>query len=291
MITTLVLGALSTLALLQQTDTTLSVQRGTRLDLSSMGGEVTVRAWNREAVRIVGDYGQRERIEVSATGLVVRVRGRSVRGGHPSIEFRITVPSWMDVEIGGTFLEADVEGVRGEVRVETVHGDIQLRGGRGFVSLRSVQGEVVVRDAEGRIEVRSVNGDVRVSDGRGPMLAETVNGDIVLDRIGSASVVATTTNGDVRYDGSIENDGRYTFTTHNGDLVVSVSEGTNATVSVATYNGEFESAFPVTLTETRAGGKRFTFVLGDGSARIQLDSFGGTIRLRRPRAGGPRRRR
>ena len=55
----------------------------------------------------------------------------------------------------------------------------------------------------------------------------------------------------------------------------------NATVSIATFNGEFESEFPVTLTEARKG-KRFSFTLGSGSAQVTLESFQGTIRLVRP---------
>jgi hypothetical protein len=59
-------------------------------------------------------------------------------------------------------------------------------------------------------------------------------------------------------------------------------------VSVSTFQGDFESAFPVTLTEHR--GKRFDFTLGGGSARLDLESFGGTIRLVRPGAVPARRR-
>jgi hypothetical protein len=52
-------------------------------------------------------------------------------------------------------------------------------------------------------------------------------------------------------------------------------------VSVATFNGDFTSEFPVTLTETRKG-KRFSFTLGTGSAQMTLESFQGTIELVRP---------
>ncbi len=58
-------------------------------------------------------------------------------------------------------------------------------------------------------------------------------------------------------------------------------EGSNAAVSVATFNGEFASEFPVTLTETRKG-KRFSFTIGTGSAQMTLESFQGSIELVRP---------
>lgn len=287
----LVTGALLSLAALQQTDTTFAVRPGSRLDLQSMGGEVVVRTWNRDAVRVMADHGERERVEISLVGQVVKVRSRAWRGPSRSMEFQITVPTSMNLEINGTYLEVDIEGVRGEVSAVTVQGDVRLRGGRRLVALQSVQGDVDAHDVEGRIQVGSVNGDVRLSNASGQVTAETVNGDITLDGIRSASVAATTTNGDVRYEGAIENGGRYAFSTHNGDLTVSVPAEASAAVSVSTFNGEFESDFPITLTETRSGGKRFTFVLGSGSARIELDSFGGTIRLKRPGTVIPRRRR
>jgi hypothetical protein len=52
------------------------------------------------------------------------------------------------------------------------------------------------------------------------------------------------------------------------------------TITVATFNGDFESDFPVTIMGTRD--KRFSFTIGDGSARLELETFGGSIRLRRP---------
>jgi len=85
----------------------------------------------------------------------------------------------------------------------------------------------------------------------------------------------------VTYDGALKDAGSYRFSTHNGEIAVTVPERANATVSVATYNGEFSSSFPVQLKETRRG-KRFNFTIGNGGARVELESFQGEIRLRRP---------
>jgi hypothetical protein len=52
-------------------------------------------------------------------------------------------------------------------------------------------------------------------------------------------------------------------------------------VSVSTFNGEFASEFPVTLTETRKG-TRFSFSVGTGSAQMSVESFQGSIDLVRP---------
>ena len=151
--------------------------------------------------------------------------------------------------------------------METVQGEVDVTGGEGLVSLRSVQGHVHLKGAKGRIDVHSVNEDVRVSDASGEIVAETVNGEIVLERVEATSLDAGTVNGDVGYDGPVRSGGRYALSSHNGDVTLAVAEGTSAAVSVSTFNGEFESAFPVTLRETRKG-KRFSFVLGAGGAQV-----------------------
>jgi DUF4097 and DUF4098 domain-containing protein YvlB len=108
-----------------------------------------------------------------------------------------------------------------------------------------------------------------------------VNGEITLQINDAASVDASTVNGDIAYSGPIRNGGRYSFSTHNGDVTVTVAEGTNASVAVSTYSGEFESEFPVPLRDIHAG-KGFNFTLGSGSAQVTLESFQGTIQLVRP---------
>ena len=75
--------------------------------------------------------------------------------------------------------------------------------------------------------------------------------------------------------------GRYSLSSHNGDITLALPPTANASVAVSTFNGEFESDFPVTVSGGRKG-KRFNFTLGNGGTPIELESFQGTIRLVRP---------
>jgi DUF4097 and DUF4098 domain-containing protein YvlB len=269
------------LALLQQIDSTVPVERGQRLEVSSYAGDIAVKAWTRNAVRVQAEPGGRTTVEVdrSATSVTVRTEGR--RGPPSLVDLQITAPSWMALDLSGVNTDISVVGARGPVSVETVQGQVNVEGGEGLVSLQSVQGSVTLRGAKGSLEVHSVNEDVVVSGSSGELTAETVNGDIALSRVDGSSVTASSVNGDLEYDGTIRNGGRYAFSTHNGDITVTVPGGANAAVSVSTFNGEFVSEFPVTLTETRKG-KRFSFMLGSGSAQMTLESFQGSIELVRP---------
>ncbi len=62
-------------------------------------------------------------------------------------------------------------------------------------------------------------------------------------------------------------------------------ETTNATFTVRTYNGDFQSNLPTKIVGEVRRGRRATYTLGNGGAEVELESFGGTIRLRRPGTG------
>src|SRR5437588_63228 len=153
------------------------------------------------------------------------------------------------------------------------------------LDINNFAGDVSLEKAKGRIEVRAVNQSIRLADIAGDLSAETTNGSILLDRIDSSNVDLYTVNGDISYDGPIRDKGIYRLTTHNGLIGMAVPDKVNATLVVRTYNGGFKSTFPLKLEDPNPR-KRFTMTLGNGSARVELESFGGTIALRRP--GEPR---
>jgi DUF4097 and DUF4098 domain-containing protein YvlB len=269
------------LALLQQIDSTVPVERGQRLEVSSYAGEIAVTTWSRNAVRVQAESGGRTTVEIDRTATSVTVRTQGRRGPPSLVDLQITAPPWMALDLSGVNTDITIAGARGPVSAETVQGQVDVEGGVGLVSLQSVQGSVSLSGAKGRLEVNSVNEDVVVRGSSGEVTAETVNGDITLSRVDATSVMMNSVNGELEYDGTIKNSGRYAFSTHNGDITVTVPEGSNAAVSVATFSGDFASEFPVTLTETRKG-KRFSFTLGTGSAQMTLESFQGSIELVRP---------
>jgi len=269
------------LGILQPTDTTIAVRSGTRLEVTNIEGEVVVRAWSRDEVRVVAS---RSDVDVRSSGSVLRVRPEHGHGsGRRSVDLRVHVPAWMAVHIRGPATDATVLGANADVTIETVRGEILVRDVAGRVRLRSVQGDIRVENARGRVEIRAATGDIAVRDASGDIAVENVEGDIDLARIDARSVGAATVNGDISYTGSILEDGRYRLATHNGDISIAIPETADATISVATHAGEFHSDFPIRLHRAGAGG-RYDFVIGSGRARVELESFNGEIRLRRPRA-------
>jgi DUF4097 and DUF4098 domain-containing protein YvlB len=277
------LGTLLVTALMviTPTDQTLQTPKGTKLDVNNFAGDVNIKVWDKDAVRVEVNNSDRETVDIRQADQTVNVRSRSLRGGRPrSLDYTISVPSWMAITVAGTYADVTMEGVGGDVNVETTHGDVKVRGGSGFVSLKSVQGEITLEKAKGRVEVRAVNESIHLADINGDLSAESTNGSIILDRIDSGNVDLYTVNGNISYDGAIKDKGLYRLTTHNGLIAMPIADKANALLTVRTYNGGFRSTFPIGDPEKR--NKRFTVTLGNGSAHVELESFGGTISLRRP---------
>jgi hypothetical protein len=278
----------ATEAATNRTDTTFAVKAGARVDVENFAGEIAVRTWTRNAVRIEASHSRRVVVEIAVEDDRIKVEARGRHGVPGTVDYRLTVPVWIALELSGVSTEISVEGVRGELKAQTVHGDVRVKGGGGFVSVGSVDGEVDVSGARGRIEVSSVNQGVRVADVTGELSAESVNGDIVLERVGSKSLEISTVNGDLYFDGDLEPGGVYGFSTHNGDIVIGLPEKPDVMVSVSTFSGDFSSSIPVQLRGTHSG-KEFSFSLGSGRARLDLETFQGGIHLERHGEAAKRR--
>jgi DUF4097 and DUF4098 domain-containing protein YvlB len=273
---------LAAVAVQQQTDTTVSVPKGARLELDAHAGSIRVTTWNRSDVRVRAEHGSRDQVTVDVRGTVVKVEANRRYGMPAFVEYDLTVPQGMALELGGVDTEITVEGTVGNVTASSVEGGITIRGAGGEVQANSVEGDITVVGGVGSVKVTGVDGEIRISDARGNVTVETVDGDITLENIEADRVDAGTVDGVVMYRGVIRDGGQYRFTSHDGDVTLAVPERINATISVATFEGSFEAdaAFKVVIPEAR-GGRRFSFVIGSGAARIELESFDGEIRLER----------
>ena len=276
-----VLAAVATLALFQgETDTTFAVRQGQRLGITDFGGSVVIKAWRQNSVRLRASHSSRAHIQISTDGPVVSVNA-SGRYGPALVDYEILVPAWLPLSVSGSpGAEVTIEGTQAEVTVETVEGSVSVVGGSGNISLRSVEGSITLEGARGHIELNSVDGSIEARNSSGDITIETVDGSITMLGIESSNVDASTVDGSIEYDGTIRDGGRYRLTTHDGSVTASVPERANVTVSVATFSGSFDSCFPLTLTSKPK--HRFTFTIGSGSARLELESFDGSINLCRP---------
>lgn len=274
-----------------QTDTSFSVPEGSRLALHNFSGNVVVRPGKKNLLRIQATHLAPVRVVVTREGSSIDVRshGRDLppqveihtRGREVAlpVSYQITAPATMSLDLEGFHCDMDIDGWKSDVLAETVRGGVKLRGGLGLIRLSSMTGGVDVRGAQGRMQLSSMESDIGVHDVSGDLTVESVNGNVVLDRVRSSLIEANTVTGDMQFTGWIVDGGRYRMATHGGNMDVLLPQGANATVMVSTFSGGFQSAFPMRVGIVRPG-RSFSFMLGEGRARVDLQSFGGRINLR-----------
>jgi hypothetical protein len=268
------------------TETTIDVKKGNRIQVTNHNGDIDVDVWSRSAVKIWAEHTSDATIvikEVDGVRFIEAGWGKGiVPHGIPYVDYHITIPAWIPIGVTGINTDVSVEGSEAQIDVETVNGDIWVEGGSGWVSLSSVNGEVALRGARGRVRVNSVNDDVSLEEIVGTVFGEAVNGDIVMRTITADTIRSTTVRGDVFFQGSIGREGRYWFSTHDGDVMLLVPKNTDATVGFFTYQGDLFTSFPVDIPRFEGRGqkgRRITFQLGEGHAKIDLETFSGDIEI------------
>src|SRR2546428_14160381 len=128
----------------QQPDPPAGGGGGPRLEISNFGGQIAVKAWNRNAVRVVADHSSRDRIRVDASDQLVRVKTDAGRRGPSQIDYAVTVPAWMALNLSGVYTDIKVDGAQNEITAETVQGEISVLGGSGNVALKAGMGAVTI---------------------------------------------------------------------------------------------------------------------------------------------------
>ncbi len=211
------------------------LEAGGSFALVNVNGSVQVDGWEREEVEVravkttTGDERDLERVQIEVDSardhVAVRTRYPQGSGVEVAVEYHVHVP--YRVLLGG---------------VETVNGNVLVRG------------------VEGKGELRTVNGDVDVSDSSGRFSAHTTNGSIHLK---------------LR---KLSDDGPMALETVNGSVVLGLPHDAQAELSADSLNGDFSSQLPVTTTSSRAG-RGVSGMLGGGGNRISLRTVNGGIRV------------
>jgi hypothetical protein len=289
----LVIGALVALGMApQQTDTILPLQNARLLSVESPGGSIVVTGWDRDEVRVQAEHSSRTRLTVrrSRGGERLSIDAEATRGPTTIVDYRLSVPRSLSLELDGMYTDITVEGVNGEVSAETLQGDVTVRGGRGSVKVSSTTGKILVDGASGTIEAETAADDITFVNVEGDVVAESAGGDILFENARATSVDVGTTGGRISYEGTLGRTGPYYFGTHGGPVTVVVPAETAASISVATVYGSIVSNLDG-ASRVLSRGERHKLDVGGGGAVVEIETFAGRISLLRKGTEGstPRR--
>ena len=259
--------------------------RGT-LSVNCPGGTVTVTGADRNELRVRART-ENGAIRFTSTGTRASLEPSSGRGCSDG-SFAVTVPVGTKVIASTWSGSVSVRGVHGDIEARSQSGEVQIRDAGDRLDIESLSGDVMITGVKGESTISTVSGSVTLVSSSGNVSVESVSGDLDLRDIVTRQVRTHTVSGDVSFVGAILDAGRYEFTTHSGEIALSLPGDTGAELSVSTFSGGIESDFPITLKAGEHGigaaqAKRLSFTVGRGTARIIAETFSGDITLKRRR--------
>lgn len=201
----------------------------------------------------------------------------------------ITGVSGNDVEIIAT-KKADDQDDMDKIEIEISQSDdeiiIETEIGKssGWFSMGGQSGQVkyeitlpfgTLLDA-----VDTVNGDVNISGVSGDVVAESVNGAIeVEDLAGDADLSTVNGSIDARFV-KLEGQQSVKAETVNGRVSITLPEDANVEVSADTLNGSINGRDFDLVTDKGFVGSDLNGNIGNGSARLNIDTVNGSIKIR-----------
>jgi DUF4097 and DUF4098 domain-containing protein YvlB len=261
-------------------DTTFFFSKIGTVLLGNGAATIVVTGWDQTSIRVKArtDDGLL-RFEATSSRLVVETSRQ-----HDDAVIQVMVPRGVRVVARTNSGDITIKDTQGDAEAETSSGDVLIIGARD-VEATNLSGDLDVRQASGSTTLSSNNGDCSVSESKGSVEASSVSGDVRISKSLSKVVRAETTNGTVSFEGEIVADGRYELVSHSGDIWLALPKTASAQIGVTTWSGSVESEFPITLrpgfgtSANDATTKRFTFTLGQGSARVTAETFSGDVSI------------
>ena len=177
-------------------------------------------------------------------------------------------------------IEIEISHSADEIVVETELGESGRWYSRGSNS-GSVKYEVIVPVGTQLDTVDTVNGNVNISGVSGEVVAESVNGDLDISDL-AGDVGLSTVNGSINAEFSrLEGEQRVKAETVNGRVTIKLPANADVEVSADTLNGGISAGDFSLEVEKGFVGSDLNGKIGNGSARLNIDTVNGGIKIRK----------
>lgn len=135
--------------------------------------------------------------EVDGSPLEVRQGSSTIRVA-PRVDFVVTVPVGVRLELESGSGDIDCKGAFASVKSRTAYGDQRLDGIEGPVSVQSSSGDIKLVDVVGDVTLSTSYGDIDISSLKGRIDAKTSSGDVVARDVDGGGAVLRSTYGTLR---------------------------------------------------------------------------------------------
>jgi hypothetical protein len=265
------------------------------LEVLTRSGDITVRSGSSGSVSIhakihsgSGWFGGDNKPEVQElqNNPPIRQSGNSIRIDYVnlrniSVDYEITVPENTTVRAHTGSGDQTVEGVRGNVDLESGSGDLRLARLTGDLHFQTGSGNVRASQVSGPVRAKAGSGDIEIDEvGSGDVDIRTGSGNITVHGV-NGGFRAEAGSGDIRSEGTPRN--LWSVRTGSGNVTLRVPSDLAFDVDISTSSGSVTMDHPVATTiqgrvqesrksvvgKVRGGGPTISVHTGSGDIHVQ----------------------
>jgi DUF4097 and DUF4098 domain-containing protein YvlB len=225
---------------IQRSERSFKLKGKTKVTIEAPNCSVTVRGWEKDEVRYVitkvggvsdepAEVG--DNAEANSDNIKIKVDGGDDLGFGDRSRLEVFVPRKTDLDIT----------TGGEIRLDGVSGELNIRGG---------DGEINVRDSSGKLILSAGDADVRVLGFTGDLTSNNVDGNVYLE-------------GDFLHVDSTSGDGQVTLTIPK-DFNGAIDSNNQIEAGSLGFTKEGENTLRM-----GTGAKLYKFIFNDGNLKIR----------------------
>ncbi|MEN8158436.1 MAG: DUF4097 family beta strand repeat-containing protein [Myxococcota bacterium] len=267
---------------------TFEVEPDVRVEIELLSGDIELRAIDANEVRIHAD-GDLE-IDASESGRRVSIRAPSAGWrpwtGGTDVDLEIELPRNSHISARTQNGKIQAEGVGGELTLHTANGKIEVEGSPREAFLEAMHASIQFEGEASEVTARTLHGKIELEGVTGAVEASTLSGKIHVEGEAIERAALRTMAGAIELDSSLAEGARVEAKTYSGQVRLRLPEDTSARFDVQSFSGGLDSDFASRFSDEENGGgwrhgpgRRLSFVVGDGDARISIESFSGGVKI------------
>lgn len=271
-----------------------AVNADARIEVSNIKGSISVHGWDKAEVAISGTLGAGAKgltIDGDGASLRIKVEPPTSKGwfswaadtamGDTTLELKVPRNAAMKIE--SVSANVDLGEVSGRsLSVDSVSGKLHLDSGAAELDIDSVSGDVEIHGKASKSHVETVSGNIRSRGLTGETGFETVSGDIDVDNGDYRRLSAESVSGDLKLRGAPSADADISIESMSGDVHLRLPETISAKLQASTFSGDIRSDFGTAKEPDHGPGSNLEVTLGNGSAKVRIETFSGDIEIRKP---------
>lgn len=286
---------------------TFTLNPGATITLGNISGNIKISSWGGSQVEMVavktGPADQLKQVEVTAEAQPSRLNIETVypkrSNNRVSVNFDLKVPRNVVLDgihsVSGSIEIADIDGrvvaqtvsgsanasrIGKEVNLNSVSGSVRVLDVAGRTSIQSVSGSAIAENVKGDLEAKSVSGSIQIRQVQGYVRAENVSGNVFIGGSSPSGATASTVSGAIQFDGRLNPSGRYELKSHSGSVTLHLPADSSFSLRASTFSGSINSDFDIKVNG-QIERKTISGLVGAGGPSIELNSFSGSIQLRK----------